>query len=100
MMGTIQAKVGTPASMVPAVANFLKNMPSPLALIVAGYVGLRALEIALRPQDSFRTRMAQALMTLSAVVLFLLVMLFVLGEVVRATGVFSPPWPASFPLKS
>jgi hypothetical protein len=83
-----------------AVANFLKNMPSPLTLIVAGYIGLRALEIALRPQDSFRTRMAQALMTISAVVLFLMVVLFVLGEVVRATGVISPPWPASFPMKS
>ena len=100
MMVTNQAKVETPASMATAVANFLKNMPSPLALIVAGYIGLRALEIALRPQDSFRTRMAQALMTLSAVVLFLLVVLFVAGEVVRATGVISPPWPASFPLKS
>jgi hypothetical protein len=100
MMGTIQSKVGTPASMATAVANFVKNMPSPLALIVAGYIGLRALEIALRPQDSFRTRMAQALMTLSAVVLFLMVVLFVLGEVVRATGVIAPPWPASFPLKS
>jgi hypothetical protein len=83
--------------MATAVANFLKNMPSPLVLIVAGYVGLRALEIALRPQDSFRTRTAQALMTISAVGLFLMVVLFVLGEIVRATGVISPPWPASFP---
>jgi hypothetical protein len=100
MMGTVHAQIGTPVSMATAVANFLRNMPSPLALIVAGYIGLRALEIALRPQDSFRTRMAQALMTLSAVVLFLLVVLFVLGEMVRATGVISPPWPASFPLKT
>ena len=83
--------------MATALANFLKNMPSPLVLIVAGYVGLRALEIALRPQDSFRTRMAQALMTISAIALFLMVVLFVLGEIVRATGVFSPPWPASVP---
>ena len=74
-------------------------MLSPLVLIVAGYIGLRALEIALRPQDSFRTRMAQALMTISAVALFLMVVLFVVGEIVRATGVLSPPWPASFPAR-
>jgi len=61
-------------------------MPSPLVLIVAGYIGLRALEIALRPQDSFRTRMAQALMTISAVALFLMVVLFVVGEIVRNWG--------------
>ena len=58
-------------------------MPSPLVLIVAGYIGLRALEIALRPQDSFRTRMAQALMTISAVALFLMVVLFVVGLAVQ-----------------
>jgi hypothetical protein len=86
--------------MATVLANFLKNMPSPLVLIVAGYIGLRALEIALRPQDSFRTRMAQALMTISAVGLLLMVVLFVLGEIVRATGVISPPWPASFPGRS
>jgi len=80
-----------------ALANFLKNMPSPLVLIVAGYIGLRSLEIALRPQDSFRTRMAQALMTISAVSLFLMVVVFTLGEIVRATGVIAPPWPVSIP---
>jgi hypothetical protein len=83
-----------------ALANFLKNMPSPLVMIVAGYIGLRSLEIALRPQDSFRTRMAQALMTISAVGLFLMVVMFVVGEMVRATGVISPPWPAGFPGRS
>jgi len=82
-----------------ALASFAGNMPSPLVLIVAGYIGLRALEIALRPQDSFRTRSAQALMTISAVALFLMVVLFVVGEIVRATGVLSPPWPASFPAR-
>jgi hypothetical protein len=82
-----------------ALASFAGNMPSPLVLIVAGYIGLRALEIALRPQDSFRTRMAQALMTISAVALFLMVVLFVVGEIVRATGVLSPPWTASFPAR-
>jgi hypothetical protein len=76
-----------------AVANFLKNMPSPLVLIVAGYIGLRALEIALRPPDSFRTRMAQALMTLSAVGLFLMVLLFVGAEILGA----ALPWSASSP---
>jgi hypothetical protein len=80
-------------------ASFPNNMPSPLVLIVVGYIGLRALEIALRPQDSFRTRMAQALMTISAVGLLLMVVLFVLGEIVRATGVISPPWPSQFPLE-
>jgi hypothetical protein len=83
-----------------ALTNFLTNMPSPLVFIVAGYIGLRALEIALRPQESFRTRMAQSLMTISAVGLLLMVVLFVLGEIVRATGVISPPWPASFSGKS
>ena len=68
-------------------ATALANMPSPIVLIVAGYIGLRALEIALRPPDSFRTRMAQALMTISAVGLLLMVVLFVLGEIARATGI-------------
>ena len=80
-----------------AIANFLKNMPSPLVLIVAGYVGLRALEIALRPSDSFRTRMAQALMTLSAVGLFLIVLLFVGAEILGAEGIIALPWSASSP---
>ena len=83
-----------------AVASFLKNMPSPLALIVAGYIGLRALEIALRPQDSFRTRMAQALMTLSATGIFLLVVLFLVAEILGALGLISLPWPANFPARS
>jgi hypothetical protein len=86
--------------MTTALASFQQNMPSPLVLIVAGYIGLRALEIALRPQDSFRTRLAQSLMTISAVGLLLMVVLFVLGEIVRATGVISPPWPATFPGRS
>jgi hypothetical protein len=34
--------------------NLLKNLPSPLMLIVAGYIGLRALEIALRPYAADR----------------------------------------------
>ena len=75
--------------------NLLKNMPSPLLMIVAGYIGLRSLEIALRPQDTFRTRMAHALMTVSAIGLFLMTVALVVGEVLRAIGVFTPPWPAS-----
>ena len=77
--------------------NFLKNMPSPLLLIVAGYIGLRSLEIALRPQEAFRNRTAHALMILSATTLFLFALLFVLGEILRATGVIGLPWPASSP---
>jgi hypothetical protein len=80
-----------------ALANFLKNMPSPLVLIVAGYIGLRALEIALRPPDSFRTRMAQALMTLSALGLFLMVLLFVVAEILGAAGIIVLSWSASSP---
>lgn len=76
MMGTIDAQIRIPAGTgkfvnATALANSLKNMPSPIVLIVAGYIGLRALEIALTPPDSFRTRMAQALMTISAVGLLL-----------------------------
>jgi hypothetical protein len=78
-----------------ALANFLKNMPSPMVLIVAGYIELRALEIALRPPDSFRTRMAQGLMTLSAVGLFLIVLLFVVAEVLGPAGIIALPWSAS-----
>ena len=69
--------------------NFLKNMPSPLVLIVAGYIGLRALEIALRPQEASRTRMAARLMTMSAIGLFLAVMAFVLAEILGAVGVIA-----------
>jgi uncharacterized membrane protein SpoIIM required for sporulation len=77
--------------------NLLKNLPSPLVLIMAGYIGLRALEIALRPQEAFRNRTAQKLMTLSATGLFLLVVLFLVAEILGAFGVISLPWPASFP---
>ena len=52
--------------------NLLRNLRSPLVLIVASYIGLRALEIALRPQEAFRNRTAHKLMTLSATGLFLL----------------------------
>jgi len=75
-----------------ALTNFLKNMPSPLVLIVAGYIGLRSLEIALRPQDAFRNRTAHKLMTLSATGLLLLVVLFVVTEILGAAGVISLPW--------
>jgi hypothetical protein len=75
--------------------SFLKNMPSPLVLIVAGYIGLRSLEIALRPQDAFRTRMAHRAMTTFAIGLFLMVGLFVVSEILRAAGVIALPWPAS-----
>ena len=70
-------------------------MPSPLVLIVAGYIGLRALEIALRPQEAFRTRMAARLMTMSAIGLFLAAVLFVLAEILGAVGVIALPWSVS-----
>ena len=72
-------------------------MASPLMLIVSGYIGLRALEIALRPQEAFRNRTAHKLMTLSATALLLLVLLFLVAEILGALGVISLPWPASFP---
>jgi hypothetical protein len=78
--------------MATTLANVLTNMPSPLALIVAGYIGLRSLEIALRPQEAFRNRTAHKLMTLSATGLFLLVVLFLVVEILSALGVISPPW--------
>jgi len=78
-----------------ALANFLTNIPSPLVLIVAGYIGLRSLEIALRPQEAFRNRTAHKLMTLSAVGLFLMALLFVVAEVLGAVGVIALPWSAS-----
>ncbi len=77
-----------------AFANFLQNMPSPLVLIVAGYIGLRSLEIALRPQEAFRNRTAHKLMTLSATGVFLLVVLFLVAEILGALGVISLPWRA------
>ena len=86
--------------MATTLAIFLTNMPSPLVLIVAGYIGLRSLEIALRPQEAFRNRTAHKLMTLSATGLFLLVALFLVAEILGALGVISPPWPASLPARS
>jgi len=83
-----------------ALANFLTNMPSPLVLIVAGYIGLRSLEIALRPQEAFRNRTAHKLMTLSATGLLLMVGLFLVAEILGALGVIAPQWPASFPARS
>ena len=76
-------------------SNLLKNFPSPLVLIVAGYIGLRSLEIALRPQDAFRTRMAHRVMTTFAVGLFLAVVLFLVAEILRAVAVIALPWSAS-----
>ena len=78
-------------------SNLLRNLRSPLMLIVAAYIGLRALEVALRPQEAFRNQTAHKLMTLSATGLFLLVVLFLVAEILGALGVISPPWPASFP---
>ena len=92
--GTVKRRPGSPA-MATLLSNFLKNMPSPLVLIVAGYIGLRALEIALRPQEAFRTRMTARLMTLSAIGLFLAAVAFVLAEILGAVGVIGLPWPVS-----
>jgi len=39
-------------------------MRSPILLVIVGYIGLRSLEIAWRPQDSFRTRAAHPVMTI------------------------------------
>lgn len=74
--------------------GLLKNLPSPLVLIVAAYIGLRSLEIALRPQEAFRTRAAHRLMTLSATGLFLLAILFVVAEILGAAGVIALPYKA------
>jgi len=83
--------------MAAAIANFLKNMPSPLVLIVAGYIGLRSLEIALRPPDAFRTIVAHRLMAISATGLFLTVVLFALVEILGAVGLIPLPWPVLNP---
>jgi len=72
--------------------NFVQNMPAPLVLIAAGYIGLRSLEMALRPQEAFRNRTAHKLMTLSATSLLLLVVLFLVAEILGALGVISPLW--------
>jgi hypothetical protein len=61
-----------------------------LLLIVAGYAGLRSLEIALRPQEAFRTRVAQAVMTISAGGLFVTAVVFVVGEILQS--VIALPW--------
>ena len=81
------------AAMFSILDRFLKGMPSPLLFIVAGYIGLRSLEVAFRPPEACRTRAAYALMTISAIGLFLAAVLFVLGEILRAAGVVTPPWP-------
>jgi hypothetical protein len=77
-----------------ALANFLTNMPSPVVLIVAGYIGLRSLELAFRPQEAFRNRTAHKVMTLSALGVFLIVVVFLVAEILGALGVISLPWPA------
>jgi hypothetical protein len=78
------------------IGGFLKNMHSPILLVVAGYIGLRSLEIALRPQEAFRTRAAHRVMTISAVGLFLVCVLFILAEVLGAAGVIALPWSPNF----
>jgi hypothetical protein len=75
--------------------GFLRNMHSPILLVVAGYIGLRSLEIALRPQDAFRTRAAHRVMTVSAIGLFLVSVLFILAEILGAAGVIALPWSAN-----
>ena len=76
--------------------GFLRNMHSPILLVVAGYIGLRSLEIALRPQDAFRTRAAHRVMTISAIGLFLVSVLFILAEILGAVGVIVLPWSPNF----
>ena len=75
--------------------GFLRNMHSPILLVVAGYIVLRSLEIALRPQDAFRTRAAHRVMTVSAIGLFLVSVLFILAEILGAAGVIALPWSAN-----
>jgi len=81
------------ADMATILDRFLISMPSPLVFIVAGYIGLRSLEVAFRPPEACRTRTAYALMTISAIGLFLAAVLFGLAEILRAAGVVTPPWP-------
>ena len=81
--------------MIVLLGGFLKNLPSPIVLIVAAYIGLRSLEIALRPQEAFRTRSAHRLMTLSATSLLLLAVLFLAGEILGAAGIIALPWTAN-----
>ncbi len=76
--------------------NFLKNMHSPIFLVVAGYIALRSLELALRPQDAFRTSAAHRFMTISAIGLFLVSVLFILAEILGAVGVIALPWSPNF----
>jgi hypothetical protein len=75
--------------------GFVRNMHSPILLVVAGYIGLRSLEIALRPQDAFRTRTAHRVMTISAIGLFFVSVLFMLAEILGAVGVIALPWQAN-----
>lgn len=70
-------------------------MHSPILLVVAGYIGLRSLEIALRPQDAFRTRAAHRVMTMSAIGLFFVSVMFILAEILGAAGVIALPWSAN-----
>jgi len=76
--------------------GFLRNMHSPIFLVVAGYIALRSLELALRPQDAFRTRAAHRFMTISAIGLFLVSVLFILAEILGAVGVIALPWSPNF----
>lgn len=76
--------------------GFLRNMHSPIFLVVAGYIALRSLELALRPQDAFRTRAAHRFMTISAIGLFLVSVLFMLAEILGAVGVITLPWSPNF----
>ena len=76
--------------------GFLRNMHSPILLVVAGYIALRSLETALRPQDAFRTRAAHRVMTFSAIGLFLVSVLFILAEILGAAGVIALPWSPNF----
>src|SRR5260370_23859498 len=86
------AGIGMPALL----GGFLKNMHSPIFLVVAGYIPLRSLELALRPQDAFRTRAAHRLMTISAVGLLLLSGLFMLPEILATVARIGLPWPPNF----
>jgi hypothetical protein len=70
-------------------------MHSPILLVVAGYIGLRSLEIALRPLEAFRTRAAHRVMTISAIALFFVSVLFILAEILGAAGIITLPWSAN-----
>jgi len=78
-----------------ALAYLLKNLPLPLKLIVAGYIRLRSLDIALRPARSLPQSHGSGVDEGIGCGLFPVVLVFVIAEIFGYAGIITSSYSVS-----